>query len=79
MINVKLNIDKNKLEAIECYLPEGKSIDDELSAATQLAVDKLFTRYVPKSVREFLNKKEKPRKSVTVTQTETNGDENVDN
>lgn len=75
MNNLKLNIDKKKMEALEYYLPEGICLDDELSSAARHAVDKiidkLYIKYVPRNVRDFVENKGKI-KSVTVTQ---NGDD----
>lgn len=81
MINLKLNIDKNKLEALEYYLPDGICLNDELSSAAKNTVektlDKLYVKYVPRSVRNFIEKKDK-NKSVTVTHNGDDGNEHTD-
>lgn len=81
MINLKLNIDKKKLEALEYYMPDDKCLDDELSSAARNTVDKtidkLYVKYVPRNVRDFIENKGKI-KSVTVTQHRDDSSEYTD-
>ena len=49
----KIDIDRKKIEAIRCYLPDGnveQLLHEEITKAANSAVDKLYNRNVPKKV-----------------------------
>ena len=55
----KIDIDRKKIEAIRCYLPDCNGellLHEEITMAAISAVDKLYYRNVPKKVQEFLRK-----------------------
>ena len=55
----KIDIDRKKIEAIRCYLPDGnveQLLHEEITKAANSAVDKLYNRNVPKKVQEFLRR-----------------------
>ncbi|MCD7741627.1 MAG: hypothetical protein LUI06_05440 [Ruminococcus sp.] len=64
-MKIEISIDKVKLEALKCYLPEETNVSELLQAvaesATSKELDKLYVRHVPKAVREFLTKKEESK------------------
>lgn len=53
-----IKIDNNKLKSVSFYAEQKEtdfSLEDYLQQAIDLAVDKLFKKYVPKQVREYID------------------------
>ncbi len=51
-MNIKIDIDKSKLEALHCYMPAEQNVEEEIAKvineAAATAVDKLYSKHVPK-------------------------------
>lgn len=57
--NIKL--DNEKLESVSFYAKQKEtdfSIEEKLQCAINESVDRLFRRYVPKQVRDYINRSE---------------------
>ncbi len=70
-----LQIDEEKISIIEFYLRENKETIDisaEISALINRYIDKLYIKKVPRSVRHFIDNKDKEVKS---NENERNGSE----
>ena len=55
----KIDIDRRKVEAIRCYMPDGnieELLNEEITKAAENVVNRLYSKTVPKKVQEYLRK-----------------------
>lgn len=75
-MNIKIDIDKNKLEALRCYMPAEQNVEEEIvkviNEAAATAVDKLYSKHVPKAVQGFI------KRSAALKSDKKKKDENIE-